>query len=210
MAVTVGAVVVAEISRGVVQRARVLDALHVLPLLERNHRVLPEATALRDWRLGVVGLGYVGLALAVAFARAGLRTIGCDVDRERTDAIGRAESYILDVQTEEVRAAVESSALAATADFAGLARVDAIVICVPTPLGKAGDPDLSHVTAAVDHVAARLRAGQLVVLESMPAAGMARDWPGGRRRDCRWRALGIRPRREPPRRPSAPQSGSAW
>ena len=117
-------------------------------------------------QVGVVGLGYVGLPLAVAFARAGLGTVGFDVDRERTDAFGRAESYILDVPAEEVRAAVESGALAATADFAGLARVDAIVICVPTPLGKAGDPDLSHVTAAVDHVAARLLAGQLVVLES--------------------------------------------
>ena len=101
----------------------------------------------------------MGLPLAVAFARAGLDTIGFDLDGGRTDAIGRGESYIVDVPAADVQAAVAVGALAATADFAGLARVDAAVICVPTPLGKARDPDLSHVTAAVDHVAAHLRAG---------------------------------------------------
>ena len=126
-------------------------------------------------QVGIIGLGYVGLPLAVAFARAGLGTIGFDVDRERADAIGRGESYILDVPAEDVRAAVESRALVATADFAGLARLDAIVICVPTPLGKVREPDLSHVTAAVDHVAAHLRAGQLVVLESTTYPGAVEE-----------------------------------
>ncbi|MCY4633924.1 MAG: nucleotide sugar dehydrogenase [Acidobacteria bacterium] len=124
-----------------------------------------------EGQVGVIGLGYVGLPLAVAFARAGLGTIGFDVDRGRTAAIGRGESYILDVPAEDILGAVESGALAATADFAGIARVDAIVICVPTPLGKTREPDLSHVTAAVGQVAAHLRAGQLVVLESTTYPG---------------------------------------
>ena len=125
----------------------------------------------REARVGVMGLGYVGLPLAVAFARAGLNAVGFDIDRERTDAIGRGESYIPDVPAAEVRAAVESGALNATTDFAGLARLDAISICVPTPLRKTRDPDLSHVAAAVDQVAAHLRAGQLVVLESTTYPG---------------------------------------
>ncbi len=121
--------------------------------------------------VGVIGLGYVGLPLAVAFARAGLSAIGFDVDTGRTAAIARGESYNLDVPAGDVRAAVDSGALAVTTDFADLARVDAVCICVPTPLGKTCDPDLSHVAAAVDEVAARLRPGQLVVLESTTYPG---------------------------------------
>ncbi|MCY4599429.1 MAG: nucleotide sugar dehydrogenase [Acidobacteria bacterium] len=125
----------------------------------------------KEARVGVIGLGYVGLPLALAFARAGLHAVGFDVDGERTAAIGRGESYVDDVPPGEVQAAVESGALAATTDFAGLARVDAVTICVPTPLRKTRDPDLSHVLAAVDRVAAHLRAGQLVVLESTTYPG---------------------------------------
>ena len=125
----------------------------------------------RKARVGVIGLGYVGLPLAVAFARAGLHAVGFDVDGERTAALARGESYIPDVPGEDVRAAVESDVLAATTDFSELARVDAVSICVPTPLGETREPDLSHVVAAVDQVAAHLRAGQLVVLESTTYPG---------------------------------------
>ena len=125
----------------------------------------------REARVGVIGLGYVGLPLALAFARAGLNAVGFDVDSERTAAIGRGESYVDDVPPGEVKAAVESGALAATTDFAELARVDAVTICVPTPLRKTRDPDLSHVLAAVDRMAAHLRTGQLVVLESTTYPG---------------------------------------
>ena len=113
----------------------------------------------------------MGLPLAVAFARAGLNAIGFDSDSERTAAVGRGESYVPDVPAGEVRAAAESGALAATTDFAELARVDAVAICVPTPLGKTRDPDLSHVVAAVDRIAAHLHVGQLVVLESTTYPG---------------------------------------
>lgn len=121
--------------------------------------------------VGVIGLGYVGLPLVVAFARAGLTAVGFDVDEARIAAIGRGESYIADVTTADVRAAVEAARLRATTEFADLAGVDTINICVPTPLRKTRDPDLSHVVAAVDQVAARLRAGQLVVLESTTYPG---------------------------------------
>ena len=122
-------------------------------------------------RAGVIGLGYVGLPLVVAFARAGLTAVGFDIDAERTAAIGRGESYIADVATADVGAAVEAGLLSATASFAGLAGVDTINICVPTPLRKTRDPDLSYVVAAVDQVAAHLRAGQLVILESTTYPG---------------------------------------
>ena len=120
---------------------------------------------------GVIGLGYVGLPLLVAFARAGLSAIGFDVDRERTAAISRGESYLGDVTAADVRSVVEARTLSATTDFGELASVDTISICVPTPLRKTRDPDLSYVIAAVEQVAAHLRAGQLVVLESTTYPG---------------------------------------
>ena len=133
------------------------------PLLQR--------IAARQIRAGVIGLGYVGLPLAVAFARAGVTAVGFDVDAERTRAVERGESYIADVAAADVRAAVEVGRLSATTDFAGLAAVDTVNICVPTPLRKTRDPDLTHVVAAVEQVAAHLRPGQLVVLESTTYPG---------------------------------------
>ena len=122
-------------------------------------------------RAGVIGLGYVGLPLAVEFARAGVATIGFDIDAERTEAIARGDSYVADVKSGDLRSVVEGLTLSATTDFTELAGVDTINICVPTPLRKTRDPDLSHVVAAVDQVAAHLRTGQLVVLESTTYPG---------------------------------------
>ena len=120
---------------------------------------------------GVIGLGYVGLPLALEFARVGVATVGFDIDTERTEAVARGESYISDVRSDDLRSVVDGLKLSATTDFAGLAAVDTINICVPTPLRKTRDPDLSHVVAAVDQVAAYLRTGQLVVLESTTYPG---------------------------------------
>ena len=122
-------------------------------------------------RAGVIGLGYVGLPLVVAFARVGVPAVGFDIDAERTGAIRRGESYIADVAATDVKAAVDAGVLAATTDFSALAEVDTINICVPTPLRKTRDPDLSCVVAAVEQVAVHLRAGQLVVLESTTYPG---------------------------------------
>jgi len=132
---------------------------------------LLQRIAARQVRAGVIGLGYVGLPLVVAFARAGVRAVGFDLDGERVRAVQRGESYIADVAADDVRAAVDGGVLSATTDFAALADVDTVNICVPTPLRKTRDPDLSHVIAAVEQVAAHLRAGQLVVLESTTYPG---------------------------------------
>ena len=126
-------------------------------------------------RVGVIGLGYVGLPLAVEFAKAGLATIAFDVDVAKVDQIGRGESYIGDVPSAEVKTVTENGTLRATTDFSELATVDTIDICVPTPLRKTRDPDLSYVVSAVDEIAQRLRPGQLIILESTTYPGTVEE-----------------------------------
>jgi UDP-N-acetyl-D-glucosamine dehydrogenase len=128
-----------------------------------------------DGRIGTIGLGYVGLPLSVEFASAGLRVTGFDVSAEKVAAVNRGESYIRDVTSERVRALVSERRLDASADFDGLAGCDAIVICVPTPLSKTKDPDLTMVVEAARSIADRLRPGQLVVLESTTYPGTTED-----------------------------------
>jgi UDP-N-acetyl-D-glucosamine dehydrogenase len=125
----------------------------------------------RKARIGVIGLGYVGLPLAVEFAKKGFDVTGFDVDASKTDEINAGRSYILDVKTEEVKACVDAGRLRATIDMSRLKDMDAIDICVPTPLRKTKDPDLSYVIQAVDSVKANLRRGQLVILESTTYPG---------------------------------------
>jgi UDP-N-acetyl-D-glucosamine dehydrogenase len=127
---------------------------------------LHERIAQRTARTGVVGLGYVGLPLAVELARAGFRTRGIDLDARKVNAINRGESYIQDVATADVAALRADGRLEATTDPAGIADLDTINICVPTPLRKTKDPDMSFVVAAVETIAGHLRPGQLVILES--------------------------------------------
>jgi UDP-N-acetyl-D-glucosamine dehydrogenase len=125
--------------------------------------------------VGVIGLGYVGLPLAVEMARSGYRTIGFDVRRDVVEGVLRGESHIGDVPAELVRSHVEAARLTATVELERLAECDAVAICVPTPLSKTKEPDLSHVAAATEAVRAALRAGQLVVLESTTYPGTTRD-----------------------------------
>ena len=120
----------------------------------------------RSARVGIVGLGYVGLPLAVEMARAGFRVIGVDLDRRKVDAINRGESYIQDVPTHDLAEFHRAGTLSASADPSVLASLDTINICVPTPLRKTKDPDLSYVVSAVETIAQHLRAGQLIILES--------------------------------------------
>ena len=122
-------------------------------------------------RIGIIGLGYVGLPLAVEFAKAGFEVTGFDVDVAKVSSINKGHSYIGDVPSEDVAAAVNASKLSATDDMSKLHDMDAIDICVPTPLRKTRDPDLSYVVLAVDAVRARLRPGQLVILESTTYPG---------------------------------------
>jgi len=121
--------------------------------------------------VGVIGLGYVGLPLAVEFARGGLKVIGFDLDKSRVDSINRGQSYIPDVQTEMVGALVERGNLAAATDFSRLAETDAVIICVPTPLRKTKEPDISYILAAAEEVKTYLHSPQLVVLESTTYPG---------------------------------------
>lgn len=121
--------------------------------------------------VGVIGLGYVGLPLAVEFGRAGLRVIGFDLDESRIESISSGISYIPDVPTEMVKTLVEREKLSATTDFSKLKEVDAVIICVPTPLRKTKEPDISFILAASQEVHAYLHSPELVVLESTTYPG---------------------------------------
>ncbi|HEX8091708.1 MAG TPA: nucleotide sugar dehydrogenase, partial [Blastocatellia bacterium] len=121
--------------------------------------------------IGVIGLGYVGLPLAVEFGRGGMNVIGFDLDESRIEVINGGRSYIPDVPTEVVQALVERKKLSATTDFSRLAETDAVIICVPTPLRKTKEPDISYILAASEQVKAYLHTPQLVVLESTTYPG---------------------------------------
>ncbi|MCP4399832.1 MAG: nucleotide sugar dehydrogenase [bacterium] len=121
--------------------------------------------------IGVIGLGYVGLPLAVEFGQAGFSVIGIDVDRSKIDALNAGKSYIQDVPTEHVATLVEQKRLKASADFSVLQEIDAVSICVPTPLRKTKDPDISYIMAVVGEIVKYLHVGQLIVLESTTYPG---------------------------------------
>src|SRR3990172_6678300 len=125
----------------------------------------------KEARIGVIGIGYVGLPLAVEFARAGFQVTGFDVDASKVDEITAGRSYIPDVAQTDLADVVKSGHLRATTDLEQLGDMDVADICVPTPLRKTKDPDLSYVVKALGAVAARLRAGQLVILESTTYPG---------------------------------------
>jgi UDP-N-acetyl-D-glucosamine dehydrogenase len=136
-----------------------------------NKKKLLDKISARDARIGVVGLGYVGLPLVVEFARAGFNSTGFEVDAKKADTINRGESYIPDVPTEQVAEMVEAKRLGATTDFARLKDHDVIIICVPTPLRKTKDPDVSYILAASEKIQSTLRPGQLIILESTTYPG---------------------------------------
>jgi UDP-N-acetyl-D-glucosamine dehydrogenase len=125
----------------------------------------------RDARVGVIGLGYVGLPLAVEFAHKGFSATGFEVDAAKADAINRGASYIGDVSSSAVAELVAAKRLRATTDFDDLAGCDCIIICVPTPLRKTKEPDISYIMAASTEIQKRLRRGQLVILESTTYPG---------------------------------------
>lgn len=125
--------------------------------------------------LGVIGLGYVGLPLAVEAGKVGVRVIGLDVSQRVVDLVNRGESHIGDVESAAVADLVEAGLLTATTDPSELSRCDAVSICVPTPLGKTRDPDVSFIVAASEAVAGSLRKGQLITLESTTYPGTTRE-----------------------------------
>jgi UDP-N-acetyl-D-glucosamine dehydrogenase len=125
--------------------------------------------------IGVIGLGYVGLPLAVAFAESGARVIGVDLDARRVAGVAAGMSFIEDVPTATLSALVRAGRLGATSDVSVLKEADAVVICVPTPLGKSKEPDISFIVSAADAVASIIRSGQLVVLESTTYPGTTQE-----------------------------------
>jgi UDP-N-acetyl-D-glucosamine dehydrogenase len=126
-------------------------------------------------RIGVLGLGYVGLPLAVIFAEAGFEVVGVDPIQEKVDIINRGESYIMDVPNANVQALVKAGKLSATTDFSVCKDLDAISICVPTPLRKTGDPDLSFIVSATESIAPYVHPGLVVILESSTYPGTTRE-----------------------------------
>ena len=137
--------------------------------------------------VGVLGLGYVGLPLALVFEEAGFPVIGFDVDPAKPAALERGESYIRHLGADRIAAAVRRGRISATTDFGRLSECDALIVCVPTPLGRHREPDLSFVRGTAETIAAHLRRGQLVVLEST-------TYPGTTREELlpRFEALGLR------------------
>jgi UDP-N-acetyl-D-glucosamine dehydrogenase len=125
--------------------------------------------------VGVVGLGYVGLPLAVALAEAGLRVIGVDLDAHKVQAIQSGTSYIEDIPSETVRRLVDGHRLSATSDFAALSAADGVSICVPTPLRKTGDPDLSFIVSSTQALRPALHRGMVIILESTTYPGTTRE-----------------------------------
>ncbi len=121
--------------------------------------------------IGVIGLGYVGLPLIVEFCLKGYRGIGFEVDEKKAETINAGESYIVDVPGENVKKCLDGGKLSATTDFTRLAECDAIIICVPTPLRKTKDPDMSYIIAAGEQIQKFMRTGQLVILESTTYPG---------------------------------------
>ena len=121
--------------------------------------------------VGVIGLGYVGLPLLVEFASRGFKATGFEVDESKAKQINEGSSYIGDVPSRKVKEAVDAKRLRATTDFDHLSECDAIIICVPTPLRKTKEPDISYILAASEEIAKRLRRGQVIVLESTTYPG---------------------------------------
>jgi UDP-N-acetyl-D-glucosamine dehydrogenase len=129
----------------------------------------------RTAKIVVMGQGYVGLPLAVVFAEAGFEVIGVDPDQHKVDVINRGESFIVDVSSEQVTRLVKDGKLTATTDFAVIKQADAVSICVPTPLRKTGDPDLSYIMEATADLSKHIRPGMAIVLESTTYPGTTRE-----------------------------------
>jgi len=140
-----------------------------------HKQTLLDRIANREAAIGIIGMGYVGLPLAVEFAKAGFRVIGLDVIQEKVDILNSGESYIADIPTSQLKPLVEAGTLSATTDYADLSTIDAISICVPTPLRKTKDPDMSYVISAVEQIAEIAHAGMLVVLESTTYPGTTEE-----------------------------------
>src|SRR5882762_3690270 len=128
----------------------------------------------RKAHVGIIGLGYVGLPLALLYSEQKFQVTGFDIDQRKVDALAKGSSYIYRISSEEIVAA-KSAGFTATSDYAQITAMDAIIICVPTPLNEYHEPDLSFITNTTHAIAPHLRAGQLVVLESTTYPGTTEE-----------------------------------
>jgi UDP-N-acetyl-D-glucosamine dehydrogenase len=140
-----------------------------------QEKILLNKLTNRTAKIAILGLGYVGLPLATLFAEAGFTVTGIDPDKRKVDTVNRGESHIQDVPGGIVKRLVEAGRLQATEDFSVLKTMDAVSICVPTPLRKTGDPDLSYILSATDGLARYMHTGMVVVLESTTYPGTTRE-----------------------------------
>lgn len=157
---------------------RLFYANHQLdvPTMPSNHyQQLLEKISQHQATIGVIGLGYVGLPLIDAFVKAGFRTIGFDVDLRKVNRLQQGESYIGHIPSQRIQSWLDQQQFQATTDMTRLSQADVILICVPTPLTDSRDPDLSYVVTTTGSIAAALRPGQLVILESTTYPGTTRD-----------------------------------
>jgi UDP-N-acetyl-D-glucosamine dehydrogenase len=129
----------------------------------------------RQLLVGIIGMGYVGLPLAAAFGAAGIKVLGFDVDPEKTKSLNNGQSYIKHIDSDQIAALRSSGMLEATSDMSRLSEPDALLICVPTPLTKHLEPDLSYVNKTTETIAAHLRGGQIVILESTTYPGTTKE-----------------------------------
>ena len=136
---------------------------------------LIEELKTKQARVGILGLGYVGLPLAAVFAQAGFHVTGIDPDARKVDCLNKGISYIPDVKTESIATLVQSGHLTATTDFSVLKDLDAVSICVPTPLRQTGDPDMSFILSATEELAKYMHQGMVIVLESTTYPGTTRE-----------------------------------
>lgn len=144
--------------------------------MENNsQRILLDQLDTRTAQVAVLGLGYVGLPLAVVFAEAGFTVMGIDPDPKKIDTVRQGHSHIKDVPSEQVARLVSAGKLKATTDFAVLKQADAVSICVPTPLRKTGDPDLSFILSATDELSKYIHPSMVIVLESTTYPGTTRE-----------------------------------
>src|SRR6476469_6368734 len=136
-------------------------------------RTFGDLVATREAQIGIIGLGYAGLPLAMSFAEAGFPVTGIDLSDERVAAVSERRSYLVDVPEE--RYAGVDGRLRATTDYSAVADLDALTICVPTPLSKTRTPDMSYIVSAVTSIAEHLRPGTLVVLQSTTYPGTTEE-----------------------------------
>src|ERR1019366_9312002 len=162
-------------SRKVMKSNVLTRAEETVPGIPDISRQLQEKIRSRKAKVGIIGLGYVGLPLAVEFASQGFRVTGIDLETKKIDQINGGKSYIGDVPSEKIARLVEQGLLRATSDFNVLAELDTINICVPTPLRKTKDPDLSYILAAVEQIQKHLHPGMLVILESTTYPGTTEE-----------------------------------